>query len=165
MNNDALMSINRKKVAILHRYGLAGDICCGGHNRPRTIEILHEKGVEVHFFGAKSTDALSEYAGRYVIMHELPFTWDRANASASNRSDSQRWTNIAVPSTCAVSSVAEATRASTSTRGVVRLAAWYWRNCPDDALSSNSAGISVPKKRILRSSVESGMNEISCRFP
>jgi len=74
-----LMNTRKPKVAILHRYGLAGDICCGGHNRPRTIEILHERGYEVHFVGPKSMDELSEYAAKYVIMHELPFAWDRAN--------------------------------------------------------------------------------------
>ncbi|MDP6526299.1 MAG: hypothetical protein QGH15_18970, partial [Kiritimatiellia bacterium] len=66
------MKTRKPKIAILHRYGLAGDICCGGHNRPRTIEILHERGYEVHFVGPKSMDALSEYAAKYVIMHELP---------------------------------------------------------------------------------------------
>jgi glycosyltransferase involved in cell wall biosynthesis len=87
--NIRFMNTRKPKIAILHRYGLAGDICCGGHNRPRTIEILHERGYEVHFVGLKSMDALSEYAAKYVIMHELPFTWDRANPT-------HKWSRTAV---------------------------------------------------------------------
>lgn len=73
------MSEKNRRVALLERYGLAGWICCGGHSIPRVIEILHQRGVEVHFFGPRSMDTLPPGADAHVTVHTLPFTWDRAN--------------------------------------------------------------------------------------
>lgn len=74
-----VMSAQQKRVAILHRYGLGGWICCGGHSIPRVIELFREQGLQVHFFGPKSTDTCPEGVESSVVMHRLPFTWDRRN--------------------------------------------------------------------------------------
>ncbi len=68
-----------RSVAFMHRYGLAGWICCGGHSIPRMLEILREQGLEVHFFGPRSMDPIPERAATGIRLHTLPFTWDRAN--------------------------------------------------------------------------------------
>jgi len=73
------MSTEQPKVALLHRYGLAGWVCCGGHSIPRMIELLREQGYAVHVFGPRSADALPEGVGQNVVLHELAYTWDRAN--------------------------------------------------------------------------------------
>jgi len=73
------LSRSSRSVAFLHRYGLAGWICCGGHSIPRMLEILREQGIEVHFFGPRSTDTIPEGADTGLRLHTLPFTWDRAN--------------------------------------------------------------------------------------
>ncbi len=68
-----------RKIAFLHRYGLAGWIRCGGHCLPRVFEILHAQGVELHVYGPASHDTLAPEHARHVILHTLPFTWNRAN--------------------------------------------------------------------------------------
>lgn len=73
------MRAKQPRIALLHRYGLAGWICCGGHSIPRMIEVLCERGYEVHVFGPRSADVLPEGVGRNVVLHELGYTWDRAN--------------------------------------------------------------------------------------
>ena len=79
INNEDAMNTRKRKIALLHRYGLAGWICCGGHSIPRMIELLCERGFEVHMFGPRSADMLDEGVAQNVVMHELGYTWDRAN--------------------------------------------------------------------------------------
>lgn len=71
----------KKKIAFLHRYGLGGWICCGGHCIPRTFDILHEKGIELHYFGPDSIDSVPKKLTDQLIIHQLPYCWDRSNPS------------------------------------------------------------------------------------
>ena len=67
----------KNKIAFIHRYGLEGWICCGGHAIPGTIKAL-SKETEVHFFGPRTTEPINIELRKNVIIHELPYTWDRA---------------------------------------------------------------------------------------
>jgi len=69
---------NKKTIAFIHRYGLEGWICCGGHAVPGIVDNLRT-AVEVHFYGPKTTEEMDRDLRSKVRMHELPFTWDRAN--------------------------------------------------------------------------------------
>lgn len=69
----------KKKIAFLHRYGLGGWICCGGHCIPRTFELLEENNIELHYFGPNSKDSVPEHLTDQLIVHQLPYCWDRAN--------------------------------------------------------------------------------------
>jgi len=71
----------RKKIALIHRYGLEGWICCGGHAIPSMIEQLAESGVELHFFGPRSNEPKNEKMRTQICVHELPYCWNRANSS------------------------------------------------------------------------------------
>lgn len=73
------MGSSKTKIAFLHRYGLGGWICCGGHCIPRTFEILQQSGLEIHYFGPKSLDPVPARLNNIVKIHQLPFTWDRSN--------------------------------------------------------------------------------------
>lgn len=66
-----------KKIAFLHRYGLEGWICCGGHAIPSMIEQL-SPDIEVHFYGPHTTEPKNIALRSNVTIHELPYTWDRA---------------------------------------------------------------------------------------
>jgi len=72
------MSGERKKIAFLHRYGLGGWLCCGGHAVPRLAELLSESH-ELHFFGPESLEPVSEETEKRFIFHRLPWQFDRAN--------------------------------------------------------------------------------------
>lgn len=67
----------KKKIAFIHRYGLEGWICCGGHAVPGIVDKLSEE-AEIHFFGPKTTEARNTALRRRIVLHELPYTWDRA---------------------------------------------------------------------------------------
>lgn len=70
---------NKKpSFAFIHRYGLEGWICCGGHAVPGIIEQLSET-AEVHFYGPKSTEQKNASLRTSVRMHELPYSYDRSN--------------------------------------------------------------------------------------
>jgi len=69
---------NKKKIAFIHRYGLEGWICCGGHAVPTIVDNL-QTAAEVHFYGPKTTERMDSGLRSKVRLHELPFTWDRAN--------------------------------------------------------------------------------------
>lgn len=71
----------KKKIAFLHRYGLGGWICCGGHCIPRTFEILQNEGIELHYFGPDSKDPVPNDLTDQLIIHQLPYYWDRSNPS------------------------------------------------------------------------------------
>lgn len=45
----------KTKIAFIHRYGLEGWICCGGHAIPGIIEQL-SADVEIHFYGPHTTE-------------------------------------------------------------------------------------------------------------
>jgi glycosyltransferase involved in cell wall biosynthesis len=68
----------KTKIAFIHRYGLEGWICCGGHAVPGIIERL-SKDAEIHFYGPKTTENPDPELRARLVMHELPYTWDRAN--------------------------------------------------------------------------------------
>jgi glycosyltransferase involved in cell wall biosynthesis len=74
------MCTSRKKIAFIHRYGLEGWVCCGGHAVPGIIEQL-ANNAEIHFFGPKTTEIHTQELRSKLVMHELPHTWNRANPS------------------------------------------------------------------------------------
>ncbi len=67
----------KKKIAFLHRYGLEGWVCCGGHAIPDLIANL-SKSTEIHFYGPHTTETKNPELRSSLRMHELPHTWDRA---------------------------------------------------------------------------------------
>ncbi len=70
----------KKKIAFLHRYGLEGWICCGGHAIPGLIAHL-SKDVEIHFYGPHTPEKKNPKLRSNLRMHELPYTWNRTRAS------------------------------------------------------------------------------------
>ncbi|MEN7973188.1 MAG: hypothetical protein ABFR47_05065, partial [Verrucomicrobiota bacterium] len=66
------------KIAFIHRYGLEGWICCGGHAVPNIIDNL-SADTEIHFYGPKTTEIKNPELRSKIRMHELPYTWNRAN--------------------------------------------------------------------------------------
>jgi hypothetical protein len=44
-----------KKFAFIHRYGLEGWVCCGGHAVPGIVSALSQN-AEIHFFGPHPSD-------------------------------------------------------------------------------------------------------------
>jgi len=72
------MKRSKNKVAFIHRYGLEGWVCCGGHAVPEIIEQL-STSTDVHFYGPKTMEAHDVELRSKVRMHELPYTWNRAN--------------------------------------------------------------------------------------
>jgi hypothetical protein len=68
----------KKKIAFIHRYGLEGWICCGGHAVPGIIDEL-SKEADIHFYGPKTTETTNAALRGKVVLHELPYTWNRAN--------------------------------------------------------------------------------------
>lgn len=71
------MSTNRK-IAFIHRYGLEGWVCCGGHAVPAMVEQL-VPDTEVHFFGPQTTETENSALREKIHMHLLPWTFDRSN--------------------------------------------------------------------------------------
>ncbi len=72
------MKRNRKKIAFIHRYGLEGWVCCGGHAIPCIVKNL-SKEVEIHFYGPRVPGSKNQDLRAMIQMHELPYTWDRSN--------------------------------------------------------------------------------------
>jgi len=72
------MKRSENKVAFIHRYGLEGWICCGGHAVPEIVEQLSTSS-EVHFYGPKTTEARNRELRSKVRVHELPYRYNRAN--------------------------------------------------------------------------------------
>ncbi len=68
----------KPRIAFLHRYGLEGWICCGGHAIPGMVERLSQTH-ELHFYGPKTTEPRNPELRSNLHLHELPYTWDRAN--------------------------------------------------------------------------------------
>lgn len=68
----------KNKIAFLHRYGLEGWVCCGGHAVPGIVTAL-SKDAELHFFGPKTTEPENTELRSQLTVHELPYTWNRAN--------------------------------------------------------------------------------------
>lgn len=68
----------KKKVAFIHRYGLEGWICCGGHAVPGIVENLFTD-AEIHFYGPKTPEKKNLALRAMVRMHELPYHFNRAN--------------------------------------------------------------------------------------
>lgn len=69
---------SRPKIAFIHRYGLEGWICCGGHAVPLIVEQLAQDH-EIHFWGPKTTEPVNPDLRENVTLHELPYTFNRAN--------------------------------------------------------------------------------------
>lgn len=74
------MRSSKPKISFLHRYGLEGWVCCGGHAVPGIIDVL-SKEVDVHFYGPKTKEQLDPQLRSKAIVHELPYTWNRANST------------------------------------------------------------------------------------
>ncbi len=74
------MNSSKQKVAFIHRYGLEGWICCGGHAVPGIIETL-STDAEIHFYGPRTTEVKDPGLRSKVRMHELPYRFNRANPS------------------------------------------------------------------------------------
>lgn len=68
----------KKKIAFLHRYGLEGWICCGGHAVPAMVDQLAPE-AEVHFIGPETTEPADKELRGKLTMHLLPWTFDRSN--------------------------------------------------------------------------------------
>jgi len=69
---------SKKKIALIHRYGLEGWVCCGGHSVPRMIDQLSES-AEIHFFGPETTEPPNGNLRNKLSMHLFPWVFDRAN--------------------------------------------------------------------------------------
>lgn len=68
----------KKKIAFIHRYGLEGWICCGGHAVTTMVDqLIPDK--EVHFIGPETTESINAALRNKLHMHLLPWTFDRAN--------------------------------------------------------------------------------------
>ncbi|VGO12283.1 GDP-mannose-dependent alpha-(1-6)-phosphatidylinositol monomannoside mannosyltransferase [Pontiella desulfatans] len=67
-----------KKIAFIHRYGLEGWTCCGGHAVPAMVDQLSPV-AEVHFIGPESSEPENEKLRGKLHMHLLPWTFDRSN--------------------------------------------------------------------------------------
>lgn len=67
-----------KKIAFIHRYGLEGWICCGGHAIPSVIEQLSSQ-AEIHFYGPHTAEPQEASLRTRLKMHELPYRFNRAN--------------------------------------------------------------------------------------
>ncbi|MCF7848910.1 MAG: glycosyltransferase [Kiritimatiellales bacterium] len=70
---------NKKKIAFLHRYGLEGWICCGGHAVPSMVDQL-SASAEVHFIGPETTEQRNDILRGKLTMHLLPWEFDRSNS-------------------------------------------------------------------------------------
>jgi glycosyltransferase involved in cell wall biosynthesis len=66
------------KIAFIHRYGLEGWICCGGHAVPSMVEQLCPSS-EVHFIGPESTEPENKGLRDMLNMHLLSWSFDRSN--------------------------------------------------------------------------------------
>ena len=69
---------NRPTVSFIHRYGLEGWVCCGGHAVPGLVDQL-SKDTVIHFYGPRTTEPLSPELRSKLILHELPYRYNRAN--------------------------------------------------------------------------------------
>jgi glycosyltransferase involved in cell wall biosynthesis len=72
------MNQPKPKLVFLHRYGLEGWVCCGGHAVPGLMSRLADD-VELHFWGPETTEPHDPALRQQVRVHRLPFTWNRAN--------------------------------------------------------------------------------------
>ena len=70
----------KKEIAFIHRYGLEGWICCGGHALPGIVKNL-STDVDIDFYGPHTTETKNPELRSNIRMHELPYTWNRANPS------------------------------------------------------------------------------------
>lgn len=68
----------RKKIAFIHRYGLEGWVCCGGHAVPAMVDQLLPDH-EVHFIGPETTEATNGPLRNKLKLHFLPWIFDRSN--------------------------------------------------------------------------------------
>jgi len=72
------MQGKKSNITLIHRYGLEGWVCCGGHAVPKIIEEL-SKSAEIHFYGPKTTEDHNTALRSAIHLHELPYRWNRAN--------------------------------------------------------------------------------------
>ena len=72
------MHKKKNRIALIHRYGLEGWICCGGHAVPGVIKEL-APDFEIHFYGPKTTEEHQNELRNRVVLHELPYRFNRAN--------------------------------------------------------------------------------------
>ena len=68
----------KKQIAFIHRYGLEGWICCGGHAVPAMVEQL-APDAEVFFWGPETTEPVNEELRNKINTRLLPWTFDRSN--------------------------------------------------------------------------------------
>jgi glycosyltransferase involved in cell wall biosynthesis len=68
--------MKKRKIAFWHRYGPAGHTSTC-HSIPHIIRKLHERGVEVHYFGLREPCGAPEMINAHCTIHALPFRLDR----------------------------------------------------------------------------------------
>lgn len=78
MPSETTMPKRRIKIALIHRYGLEGWICCGGHAVPQIVENL-SRHAEIHFYGPQTTEPKNSSLRSKLIVHELLYRYDRSN--------------------------------------------------------------------------------------
>ncbi len=67
-----------KRIAFIHRYGLEGWICCGGHAIPHVVDAMADD-CEIHFFGPHTTEPQDPKLRAKLTLHQLPYIFNRAN--------------------------------------------------------------------------------------
>lgn len=69
-----------KKIAFWHRYGPAGHTATC-HSIPYIIQKLNEAGIEVHYFGMKSTAPVPALIRAHCTVHCLPVCMNRSSTT------------------------------------------------------------------------------------
>ncbi|NOU36674.1 MAG: glycosyltransferase family 4 protein [Kiritimatiellaceae bacterium] len=73
--------MKKRKIAFWHRYGPSGHTSTC-HSIPHIIRKLHERGVEVHYFGLRENSAAPEMIKAHCTIHALPFRLNRGSAAS-----------------------------------------------------------------------------------
>jgi glycosyltransferase involved in cell wall biosynthesis len=73
--------MNNRKTAFWHRYGPSGHTSTC-HSIPHIIRKLHERGIEVHYFGLRETSAAPEMIKTHCTIHYLPFRLNRKSTAS-----------------------------------------------------------------------------------
>jgi glycosyltransferase involved in cell wall biosynthesis len=72
------MNCSKQKIAFIHRYGLEGWICCGGHAVPAMVDQLSPE-ADIYFIGPTSAEPQNIGLQKKLQMQLLPWTFDRSN--------------------------------------------------------------------------------------
>ena len=72
------MTVQKKRIALFHRYGPGGYMECGGHFLNAAIKRWNELQYEVHFYGYKSSKARAAPSDA-LKLHLLPIMFRRSS--------------------------------------------------------------------------------------